>query len=54
MEAAGLIAAVGPEVSGFSVGDRIAYACPPVGAYWRRLPTLIAISRPGGQPGRLC
>ncbi|MER9104552.1 alcohol dehydrogenase catalytic domain-containing protein [Mesorhizobium sp. M0491] len=54
MEAAGLIAAAGPEVSGFSVGDRIAYACPPVGAYWRRLPTLIAISRPGGQPGRLC
>ncbi|RUW93419.1 MULTISPECIES: alcohol dehydrogenase catalytic domain-containing protein [unclassified Mesorhizobium] len=54
IEAAGLIVAVGPEVSGFSVGDRIAYACPPVGAYWRRLPTLIAISRPGGQPGRLC
>ncbi|TPL75966.1 zinc-binding dehydrogenase [Mesorhizobium sp. B2-3-15] len=36
MEAAGVIAAVGPEVSGFSVGDRIAYACPPVGAYCER------------------
>lgn len=36
MEAAGVIEAVGPEVSGFSVGDRIAYACPPVGAYAER------------------
>lgn len=36
MEAAGVIAAVGPEVSGFSVGDRIAYACPPVGSYCER------------------
>ena len=36
MEAAGVIAAVGPEVAGFSVGDRVAYACPPVGAYCER------------------
>ncbi len=36
MEAAGLIEAVGSAVSGFSVGDRVAYACPPVGAYSER------------------
>lgn len=36
MEAAGVIEAVGPAVSGFSVGDRVAYACPPVGAYAER------------------
>lgn len=36
MEAAGVVEAIGPEVSGFSVGDRIAYACPPVGAYAER------------------
>ena len=36
MEAAGIIEAVGSEVSGFSVGDRVAYACPPVGSYCER------------------
>ncbi len=36
MEAAGVIEAIGSEVSGFSIGDRIAYACPPVGAYAER------------------
>ena len=36
MEAAGIVEAVGSAVSGFSVGDRIAYACPPVGAYSER------------------
>lgn len=36
MEAAGVIEAVGSAVSGFSVGDRVAYACPPVGAYCER------------------
>ncbi|TPM40827.1 zinc-binding dehydrogenase [Mesorhizobium sp. B2-3-4] len=36
MEAAGIIEALGPAVSGFSVGDRVAYACPPVGAYSER------------------
>ncbi|CDX19654.1 Alcohol dehydrogenase zinc-binding domain protein [Mesorhizobium plurifarium] len=36
MEAAGVIEAVGPAISGLSVGDRIAYACPPVGAYAER------------------
>ena len=33
MEAAGVIEAVGPSVTGFSPGERVAYACPPVGAY---------------------
>ncbi|MER8424773.1 zinc-binding dehydrogenase [Mesorhizobium sp. M1403] len=36
MEAAGVVEAVGSEIAGFSVGDRIAYACPPVGAYTER------------------
>lgn len=36
MEAAGVIEAIGSSVSGFSVGDRVAYACPPVGAYCER------------------
>ena len=33
MEAAGVITAVGPGVTEFAAGDRVAYACPPVGAY---------------------
>jgi NADPH2:quinone reductase len=33
MEAAGIVEAVGPQVAGFAAGDRVAYACPPVGAY---------------------
>lgn len=33
MEAAGVIEAVGPGVSHLAVGDRVGYACPPVGAY---------------------
>ncbi|MEI9405618.1 zinc-binding dehydrogenase [Mesorhizobium argentiipisi] len=36
MEAAGVIEAVGPAISGLSIGDRVAYACPPVGAYAER------------------
>lgn len=36
MEAAGVIEAVGSAISGLSVGDRVAYACPPVGAYAER------------------
>lgn len=36
MEAAGVIEAVGLDVKGFAVGDRVAYACPPVGAYCER------------------
>ena len=34
--AAGVIEAIGPGVSGFTVGERVAYACPPVGAYSER------------------
>ncbi len=33
MEGAGTVAAIGSGVSGFSVGDRIAYAAPPPGSY---------------------
>lgn len=33
MEAAGVIEAVGPGVTDLAPGDRVAYACPPVGAY---------------------
>ncbi|WP_083354647.1 SRPBCC family protein [Mesorhizobium sp. LCM 4577] len=36
MEAAGVIEAVGAAISGLSVGDRVTYACPPVGAYAER------------------
>ncbi|BCH23944.1 hypothetical protein MesoLjLc_36120 [Mesorhizobium sp. L-8-10] len=36
MEAAGVIEAVGAAVEGYAVGDRVAYACPPVGAYCER------------------
>ena len=36
MEAAGVIEAVGSGVTELSVGDRVAYACPPVGAYSTR------------------
>jgi NADPH2:quinone reductase len=35
-EAAGVIEAIGSEASGLSAGDRVAYACPPVGAYCER------------------
>jgi len=33
MEAAGVVRAVGADVSGFAVGDRVAYATGPIGAY---------------------
>ncbi len=33
MEAAGVVEALGPEVSDLRVGDRVAYASPPLGAY---------------------
>lgn len=36
LEAAGVIEAVGPDVSGFSIGDRVAYCSAPIGAYAER------------------
>ncbi len=33
MEAAGVVSVVGPGVTHLAAGDRVAYACPPVGAY---------------------
>jgi NADPH:quinone reductase-like Zn-dependent oxidoreductase len=33
MEAAGVILDVGEGVRDFAPGDRVAYACPPLGAY---------------------
>ena len=33
MEAAGIVKEIGPKVANFSVGDKIAYAAPPLGAY---------------------
>ena len=33
MEASGIIKEIGPNVSGFSVGDKVAYATVPLGAY---------------------
>lgn len=36
MEAAGVVESVGSAVRDLSVGDRVAYACPPVGAYCER------------------
>ena len=33
LEAAGVIESIGENVSGFEVGDRVAYASPPIGAY---------------------
>ncbi len=49
-EAAGTVSAVGPEVSGFAVGDRIAYAGGPLGAYSevRLLPAANAVKLPAG------
>ncbi len=36
MEGAGVIEALGDGVTGITIGDRVAYACPPVGAYAER------------------
>ncbi|CAN5171165.1 hypothetical protein BH10PSE7_BH10PSE7_10940 [soil metagenome] len=36
MEAVGIIEEIGAAVEGFSAGERVAYACPPVGAYCER------------------
>jgi NADPH:quinone reductase len=50
LESAGVIDAVGPEVSDFSVGDRVAYAGMPEGAYaeFRIVPAARVIALPAG------
>ncbi len=48
VEGAGEIAAVGEGVRRFAVGDRVAYACPPVGSYasLRNLPARLVLRLP--------
>ncbi|MBL4741117.1 MAG: quinone oxidoreductase [Sneathiella sp.] len=48
MEAAGVIEELGPDVTGFAVGDRVAYAGAPIGAYSeaRVMPAKILIKIP--------
>jgi NADPH:quinone reductase-like Zn-dependent oxidoreductase len=48
MEAAGIVLDVGADVVGFAPGDRVAYACPPVGAYVevRNLPVDLVVPLP--------
>lgn len=55
VEGVGLVTAVGPDVSGFSVGDRIAYVGGPPGAYatHRNLPAARAVKVPVGLDSRL-
>ncbi len=50
LESAGVIDAVGPEVTGFSVGDRVAYAGMPEGSYaqMRIVPAARVIALPAG------
>jgi NADPH2:quinone reductase len=47
-EAAGMVTAIGPEVTGFAVGDRVAYAGGPPGAYCeeRLFPAAKAVKLP--------
>ena len=54
VEGAGVVEAVGAEVSGFAVGDRVAYVGGPVGAYReaRRLPADRAIRLPDSVPSQ--
>ncbi len=48
MEAAGLVLDIGPGVNGVRPGDRVAYACPPVGAYAeiRTMPAELVVPLP--------
>lgn len=54
MEAAGVVEAIGPEVSDFSVGDRVAYCGGPLGAYSeaRLLPEKFLLRIPQGVSDR--
>ncbi|MEX6723666.1 quinone oxidoreductase family protein [Parapedomonas caeni] len=50
MEAVGVVEALGEGVTGFAVGDRVAYAWPPIGAYaeYRVFPAAMAVKVPEG------
>ena len=50
LEAAGTVTAAGSDVSGLQVGDRVAYASPPMGAYAdeRVMPALNVVKLPDG------
>jgi NADPH2:quinone reductase len=50
MEAAGVVEAVGPDTAGFRIGDRVAYAAPPPGAYasWRVVDATRMVKLPDG------
>lgn len=50
MEAAGVVLDVGPEVEHLQPGDRVAYACPPVGAYCeaRTMDADLVVALPAG------
>src|SRR5215471_18224100 len=50
LESAGVIEAVGPDVTGFAVGDRVAYAGMPEGSYaqFRVVPVARLIALPAG------
>ena len=50
MEASGIIKEVGPNVSNFSVGDKVAYSAIPLGAYstHRIFPTKNLVKVPDG------
>lgn len=53
VEGVGFIESIGPGVEGWQVGQRVAYAGPPVGAYaqLRLLPADRAIALPSAEPG---
>ncbi|MDZ7380166.1 MAG: quinone oxidoreductase [candidate division KSB1 bacterium] len=50
LEGAGVVEAIGPGVSEVGVGDRVAYASPPLGAYseWRCMPADRLVRLPAG------
>ena len=56
LESAGVVEAIGPEVTGFAVGDRVAYAGMPEGSYaeLRVVPTARLIARARGHRHGRC